>query len=255
MAPLKLLRLNLGAGRVRLDGFLSVDVDPREADVAARIDALPFAPGTVETLYASHVLEHFLPEQTGRTALSLLRSWYDLLAPGGVLFVAVPDFEVLARIYASPGVAPSVRTTVLAAVFGGYRNRWDRHYAGYSRESLSELLGEAGFGEVTTFEPFANDETRHAIAGQPVSLNLRAVKAGGGPGRSEPAEPGRQAEDELTAVRRAADERLAAMLVQRDRIEQLEGSCAEAEAKCREYEATLASPRALLKAWWRAVRQ
>ena len=247
------LRLNLGSGHVRLEGFVNVDVDPQGADVAALIDALPFANGTVETLYASHVLEHYLEGPPRRTVAALLRSWCDLLAPGGVIYIAVPDFEALARIYADPRGAPSVRATVLAAVFGGQRNEWDLHYAGYCCEKLTGLLTEAGFNEVTTFEPFANDETRHAIGGQPISLNLRAVKGNVGADARPQSPPTPESEDEWTMVRRAADERLAVLLVQRERIEELEAQGREMEAECHTHRELLASPKALLAALARAL--
>lgn len=247
------LRLNLGSGGVRLEGFLNVDVDVRGADVAAMIDALPFADGAVETLYASHVLEHYLEVRPRRTVAALLRSWCDLLAPGGVIYLAVPDFEALARIYASPGAAPSVRATVLAAVFGGHRHEWDRHYAGYCREKLTGLLTEAGFSDVATFEPFANDETRHAIGGQPISLNLRAVKANAASDAQPQSPLAPEPEDEWTTVRRAADERLAVLLVQRERIEVLEAESAKLEAECRAQRELMTSPRALMAALVRAL--
>lgn len=46
---------------------------------------LPVAPGSLDFLIASHVLEH-LPYP-----LKALRAWYDALAPGGVLLLKVPD--------------------------------------------------------------------------------------------------------------------------------------------------------------------
>ena len=247
------LRLNLGSGSVRLEGFVNVDVDMRGADVAAMIDALPFADGTVEALYASHVLEHYLEVRPHRTVATLLRSWHDLLAPGGVVYIAVPDFEALTRIYASPGAVASVRATVLAAVFGGHRNEFDRHYTGYGREALTVLLTEAGFSGVTTFEPFANDETRHAIGGQPISLNLRAVKASATPDAPPQSPPAPEPEDEWTTLRRAADERLAVLLVQRDRIGVLEAQSRELEAECRAHRELLSSPKGLIAALARAL--
>lgn len=238
------LRLNLGSGGIRLDGFVNVDVDPRGADVAAKIDALPFAAGAAEMLYASHVLEHY----QGNVP-ALLRSWHALLKPGGLLYIGVPDFDALARIYTEPGAALSIRATVLAAVFGGHRNQWDVHHAGYSRDNLTTLLIEAGFADVTPFDVFAHDETRHAIAGQPISLNLRAVKLGATP--AAPPEP--QAEDELAGLRRSADERLAVLLKQRKRIEELEARCRDFEAHERQHAALLGSPLGLLRALFRAV--
>ena len=46
---------------------------------------LPFAPGTLDFLIASHVLEH-LP-----FPLAALKDWHDALTPGGRLLIRVPD--------------------------------------------------------------------------------------------------------------------------------------------------------------------
>lgn len=54
-------------------------------DLLAEACELPVAPESLNFLIASHVLEH-LPYP-----LQALRSWYDALAPGGVLLLKVPD--------------------------------------------------------------------------------------------------------------------------------------------------------------------
>ena len=54
-------------------------------DVVADAADLPFAPGSLEFVIASHVLEH-LP-----FPLATLECWYRLLAPGGSLLLRVPD--------------------------------------------------------------------------------------------------------------------------------------------------------------------
>jgi SAM-dependent methyltransferase len=54
-------------------------------DVLADAVELPVAPGSLDFLIASHVLEH-LP-----FTLQALKAWYLALAPGGVLLVKVPD--------------------------------------------------------------------------------------------------------------------------------------------------------------------
>jgi predicted SAM-dependent methyltransferase len=54
-------------------------------DLLAEATELPVRPASLDFLIASHVLEHLpLP-------LLSLRSWYDALAPGGVLVLKVPD--------------------------------------------------------------------------------------------------------------------------------------------------------------------
>jgi SAM-dependent methyltransferase len=54
-------------------------------DVVADATQLPFSPSSLDFLIASHVLEH-LP-----FPLAALRHWYDVLRPGGVLLLKIPD--------------------------------------------------------------------------------------------------------------------------------------------------------------------
>lgn len=56
-----------------------------QADVLADANQLPFAPGSLDFLIASHVIEH-LP-----FPLDALRAWYEALAPGGILLLRIPD--------------------------------------------------------------------------------------------------------------------------------------------------------------------
>jgi SAM-dependent methyltransferase len=54
-------------------------------DVVADATRLPFLPASLDFVIASHVLEH-LP-----FPLAALRHWYDVLRPGGVLLLKIPD--------------------------------------------------------------------------------------------------------------------------------------------------------------------
>jgi SAM-dependent methyltransferase len=56
-----------------------------QPDLLAEATQLPIAPGSLDFLIASHVLEH-LPYP-----LKALRAWYDALTPGGVLLLKIPD--------------------------------------------------------------------------------------------------------------------------------------------------------------------
>ena len=56
-------------------------------DLLAEATQLPVPPASLDFLIASHVLEH-LP-----FPLMALRSWYDALAPGGVLLLKIPDMR------------------------------------------------------------------------------------------------------------------------------------------------------------------
>jgi predicted SAM-dependent methyltransferase len=93
------VRVNVGAGRRALPGWVNTDISWR---CAAHLDAIrpwPVAPGSVDLVFADNVIEHLTLEQ-GR---SLLREAFTALAPGGVLRLATPDVEASARSYLENG--------------------------------------------------------------------------------------------------------------------------------------------------------
>ena len=81
-----MLKLNLGSGSSRIEGFTNVDMNTAEdIDVFSDVQHLPFFDSTVDEIYASHILEH-LPYNS-----AVLSEWARVLCPGGLCTVVVPD--------------------------------------------------------------------------------------------------------------------------------------------------------------------
>jgi len=139
-------------------------------------DLSRFRDGEIAEIYASHCLEHFPHVKT----LSVLKEWARVLAPGGILYVAVPDFRRAIDIYlASPN---GLENWVINYVYGdqGYPTAF--HYAGFDFHRLSRLLREAGFSDISRVANFPignlSDCSRivSTVDGQPVSLNMVAIR-------------------------------------------------------------------------------
>jgi SAM-dependent methyltransferase len=83
------VKLEIGPGKRRQKGFVTVDVVPgKHVDhVADAANKLPFKDGTAELIFASHVLEH-LPWYYSERAL---QEWFRVLRPGGRMEVWVPN--------------------------------------------------------------------------------------------------------------------------------------------------------------------
>ena len=81
--------LEIGPGVGRIAGFETVNVtwSPYADYVADASGKLPFAAGTFDVVYASHVLEHTPWYQLEAT----LGEWARILKPGGALEIWVPD--------------------------------------------------------------------------------------------------------------------------------------------------------------------
>lgn len=91
--------LNIGCGAAYHPDWINLDVAPSNADVLP-VDiskGLPFDSNFAAVCYSSHVLEHL--DKAG--AAYLIAECFRVLKPGGVIRLAVPDLEVLARQYIS----------------------------------------------------------------------------------------------------------------------------------------------------------
>jgi len=89
--------LNIGCGSTYHPDWINLDVAPSNPDVLT-VDiskGLPFSSKFATVCYSSHVLEHL--DKAG--AKNLIAECFRVLKPGGVIRLAVPDLEVLARQY------------------------------------------------------------------------------------------------------------------------------------------------------------
>jgi len=153
-------KLHLGCGRRYIPGFIHVDLDDfPHVDYRHDVRTLPeYGDDAVGLIYACHVLEYFDRVEV----LEVLREWRRVLAPGGTLRVAVPDFAALVEVYRKYGelgrvVGPlygriSVRTPQGPAV--AY------HRTTYDFESLDAVLREAGFENARRYDWRATEHSQ-----------------------------------------------------------------------------------------------
>jgi cephalosporin hydroxylase/predicted SAM-dependent methyltransferase len=89
--------LNLGCGGHYHPSWLNLDLVPADPSVVQHnlLEPLPLDDATCAVVYHSHVLEHFPKDR----APVFLAECFRVLAPGGILRVAVPDLEGIAREY------------------------------------------------------------------------------------------------------------------------------------------------------------
>lgn len=83
------IKLDLGSGFIKRDGFLSVDIDKNcTPDIIADIRTLkPIKNNSVDEIFTSHTLEHVSLDDLFHT----LRTFYRVLKPGGKITIIVPD--------------------------------------------------------------------------------------------------------------------------------------------------------------------
>ena len=181
----EIIKLHIGCGMRYIPGFTHVDIiDAPHIDYRCSVDNLcDFADGSVDFIYASHVLEHF-----GRyEVLAVLKGWYRVMKPRGVLRVAVPDFAAVVSLYEQEGLQDGY-SGLIGLVCGGQRNQYDFHKIIFDEPFLRYLLEKVGFTDVrrwdwrTTEHAQMDDYSQSYIPhmdkvnGRLMSLNLEATK-------------------------------------------------------------------------------
>jgi SAM-dependent methyltransferase len=160
------IRLNLGSGAVELPGYVNLDIKRGQR----AYPLAEYADCSIDEVRASHLLEHF-----GHPAsMAVLSEWIRVLKVGGLLRLAVPDFEWCAREYIK-GIdrpdEPANEGDILGYVMGGWTDEHDRHGAMFDELGLRAALTELGMVDVERWDGDARD-----CSGLPVSLNLQARK-------------------------------------------------------------------------------
>lgn len=140
------MKLHLGCGKRHIPGFVHIDaVDYPHVDHVSTIDNLSFIPDdSVDLIYNCHVLEHFKRREVER----VLREWWRVLRPGGMLRTSVPDFAALGEIYRRTGKLD----LVIGPLFGRQDYLYNIHYNVFDFQTLSLSLQRAGFAEIERYD-------------------------------------------------------------------------------------------------------
>jgi predicted SAM-dependent methyltransferase len=143
------MKLNIGAGGKRIEGFTGVDAVPRPAaDIVAPAHAIPLPDGCADEIMAIHLVEHVhlweVPD--------LLREWFRLLSPGGLMVLEMPDIVKCCRNIAD-NFTMAGKHPDQAGLWGCYGDPREKdpfmgHKWGYTFNSLRPMVAEAGFVKI-----------------------------------------------------------------------------------------------------------
>jgi len=153
------IRLNIGAGDSTIPGFIPIDA--KFGHDATRLD---YATGSVDEIYASHVLEHIHHSEM----LTTLAEWVRVLKPGGRIRIGVPNFDQIINDYKG-GLLSAEQ---VSHWMYGYRNDdLDRHQNVLTEESLTAAIRRCGVDNIALFTPDQKDWTQSTS-----SLNIEGFK-------------------------------------------------------------------------------
>ena len=97
-------------------------------------------------IYASHVIEYFDREEI----VPILKTWKSKLKTGGILRLAVPDFNSLCEIYFRSGDIGKVLGPLYGKMPMGDETIY--HKTTYDHNSLVTLLDSVGFRAIDTWD-------------------------------------------------------------------------------------------------------
>lgn len=138
-------------------------------------DLSRFPSETFVAVYASHVLEHFEYYRV----VHVLSEWNRVLVSGGLLYVSVPDLDVLsAFILDKRNSTFQHRFDVIRMLFGGQTDNYDFHKVGINEEVMFYFLRQAGFDRMQRVYSFGffSDTSNLVFLKKSVSLNVVAFK-------------------------------------------------------------------------------
>lgn len=176
-----MIKLHLGCGTKHIDGYTNIDV--RYLPGVDEVNNIKFLrnykANSVDIIYACHVLEHFSRWEYK----TVLNRWFELLKPGGILRLAVPNFSAICSHYVKNGDLP----TIMGLLYGGQDYDENYHYTTFDYNSINNDLTQIGFSNIVEYN---HKNTEHASVddfsksylphldenGMLMSLNIEATK-------------------------------------------------------------------------------
>lgn len=151
------VRLNLGCGNKiypRKEGWVNVDAVGKNVDIQCDVRDMKSVVGkhVADEIHAYHLIEHFYKEEVPL----ILKNWYDVLKPGGHIYLEAPDVRKCAYNFFLGMLKNDVGQALTLGIKGFYGDvdsksptrEFDLHKWGWFYDSLSEQLSKAGFENI-----------------------------------------------------------------------------------------------------------
>ncbi len=173
------LRLHVGCGNARLDGFVNIDVRYTPAvDVTADLNRFCLFHENVDVIFSNAFFEHLYRQ---KRVVHLQGAFRALSKSGIICYIGIPNFPVVARSYLdkAPGTVGGQFDLFHAyrythgdpeQAFGWYLEQL--HKSLFDRAELENLLRQAGFTNFVIFE-YAFPGDAHPL---PVNLGFFATR-------------------------------------------------------------------------------
>lgn len=179
------LKIHLGCGGIRLDGYINIDITgslasespelaevnrtdlrdyyarltgtslhlpirrPTVVDRIANLMDPPFPASTVDKIVCIQTLEHLAIYDV----FTALTHWWNILKPEGVVVIAVPDMNGTLR-WLGPDNDPATRDFAQRHLRGSMRDKYNFHRTWFNRQDLRWILEQNGFYRIEELQSF-----------------------------------------------------------------------------------------------------
>lgn len=144
------MRLNIGCGRMVLDGYVNVDMvrspkaprDPEHVGVDMRLVHDYFPARTFDEVLALHVIEHVYRWEVP----GMVKGWRAVMKPGALLIIEAPDVVKCARNL----LAGATDQLCMWGFYGdpSHEDEFMCHRWGWTSATLAPVLASCGFGNM-----------------------------------------------------------------------------------------------------------
>ena len=175
------IKIEFGSSQKRMEGWITMDLDPNSDLCMDLSQPLPFPDNCVEEIYSSHLLEHFsFPDPM----VNFLSECYRILKPGGFFKIAVPNARIYIESYENPEQFDPEKYCLYTPAYH-YHSKIDfinyiaymdgHHRYLFDEENLPKVIAHGGFENVKLrdFEPGLDLESR-----KHESIYAEAIKPG-----------------------------------------------------------------------------
>ena len=142
------MKFNIGCGKrnfgeswIHIDGQEYSHIDSKDIFIK------DYQENTADLIYSSHFIEYFDREQV----IKILKRWKDILKPGGIMRLAVPDFYEISKLYNNQSFSLD---NFLGPLYGQMDFEGEKifHKTVYDFKSLKTVLCDIGMKKIKRYD-------------------------------------------------------------------------------------------------------
>lgn len=143
------VKLNLGCGREKKEGFLNVDIVPEfQPDVLDDVTILTkINTNSADGILARDVIEHVSFLKIGPT----LRNWCRVLKKGGKLVIQTPNIQTISQNIIERIEDIEYVKMMIRRIYGGQEYETNYHFNSFTPQILKDLLEGSGFEVIASY--------------------------------------------------------------------------------------------------------